>query len=269
MKAAVARLGQDSKLGSVFRTKKKKSVAILGSGLFALFLAGELEKKAYPVTVFCEQEDLRSFLRCETAFLDEEAFSLELKRLRGKDIQFVFSCALDRPFLEQQRSAFDVLCASESTSKRLLPEAVFVPELMFCEEESLVSGPARGVMEAAFGAKRAALTVDRLAQNLDPRNTRGQEGAVESRLYTDLSEAEALRRIPKAGAVYTREEAAAEAGRCIQCRCEECLKSCAYLQHYKKHPGLLAREIYNNTQIIMGDHQLNKPMNACSLCGQA
>ena len=46
------------------------------------------------------------------------------------------------------------------------------------------------------------------------------------------------------------------------------MKSCAYLKHYKKHPGLLSKEIYNNTQIIMGDHQLNKPMNACSLCGQ-
>ena len=46
------------------------------------------------------------------------------------------------------------------------------------------------------------------------------------------------------------------------------MKSCAYLKHYKKHPGLLSKEIYNNTQIIMGDHQLNKPMNACALCGQ-
>lgn len=46
------------------------------------------------------------------------------------------------------------------------------------------------------------------------------------------------------------------------------MKSCVYLSEYKKHPGLLAREIYNNTQIIMGDHQMNKPMNSCSLCGQ-
>ena len=50
---AVARFGQMQKLGSVFRTRKKKSVAIFGSGLFALFLAGEIEKKAYPLTVFC------------------------------------------------------------------------------------------------------------------------------------------------------------------------------------------------------------------------
>ena len=59
-----------------------------------------------------------------------------------------------------------------------------------------------------------------------------------------------------------------EAKRCIQCHCDECMKSCVYLREYKKHPGLLAREIYNNTQIIMGDHQMNKPMNSCSLCGQ-
>ncbi|MBR5668128.1 MAG: hypothetical protein IKX15_00790, partial [Spirochaetales bacterium] len=59
---AIARFGQQSKLGGIFRTKKKKTVAILGSGLFPLFLAGELEKKAYPITVFCEQEDLPSFL---------------------------------------------------------------------------------------------------------------------------------------------------------------------------------------------------------------
>ena len=64
------------------------------------------------------------------------------------------------------------------------------------------------------------------------------------------------------------EEAVEEAKRCIQCHCDECIKSCVYLSEYKKHPGLLAREIYNNTQIIMGDHPMNKPMNACALCGQ-
>ena len=139
---------------------------------------------------------------------------------------------------------------------------------MLCEEEKLVTGFGEGVMAAAFGAKKAALTVDRLAQNLDPRNMRGNEGAVESRLCTDLAEAADLRRVEPAGAAYTAEEAAKEAKRCIQCHCEECMKSCAYLKHYKKYPGLLSKEIYNNTQIIMGDHQLNKPMNACTLCGQ-
>ena len=265
---AVARFGEQSRLGGVFRTSKRQKIAVFGSGLFALLLAGELEKKAYPVTVFCEEPDEESYLRTAAPFLDGDCFALELKRLRGKEIRFVCGCRLDAAFYDQQKPAFDVLCASDEVRSKLFPESVPIQELMICEDERLVSGPTEGVLDAAFGAKKAALTVDRLAQKLDPRNTRGQEGAAESRLYTDLSEARELRRVPVPAGGYSKEQAMEEAGRCIQCHCEECLKSCAYLKHYKKHPGLLAREIYNNTQIIMGDHQLNKPMNACSLCGQ-
>ena len=268
VEAAVARFGQVSKLGSIFRTKKKKTVAVLGSGLFPLFLAGELEKKAYPTTVFCEQADAEGFLRGAAPFLDDEAFALELKRLKGKDISFAFGCEITGALLEEKRADFDVICASEAAAQRLFPDAEPDAALMIIESENLVTGPGEGVMAAAFGAKKAALTVDRLAQNLDPRNMRGNEGAVESRLYTDLAEAEALCRVKKQGSGYTASEAAEEAKRCIQCHCEECMKSCAYLLHYKKYPGLLAKEIYNNTQIIMGDHQLIKPMNARTLCGQ-
>ena len=265
---AVARFGEQSRLGGVFRTSKRQKAAVFGSGLFALLLAGELEKKAYPVTVFCEEADPEAYLRRAAPFLDETAFALELKRLKGKEIRFVCGCRLDAAFYEQQKPAFDVLCASDEVRAKLFPESEPIPELMICEDVRLVSGPTEGVLGAAFGAKKAALTVDRLAQKLDPRNTRGREGATESTLYTDLSEAKALRRVAVPEGGYSKEQAMEEAGRCILCHCEECLKSCAYLKHYKKHPGLLAREIYNNTQIIMGDHQLNKPMNACSLCGQ-
>ena len=268
IEAVVSRCGKQSRLGSIFRTKKKKTAAILGSGLFPLFLAGELEKKAYPVTVFCEQENPEDFLRCAAGFLDDEAFRLELGRLKGKDIQFSFGCRIDAAFLEEKRRSFDMVCVSESILDALLPGSTVIPELMYCEEEKLIACRGEGVMAAAVGAKKAALTADRLAQNLDPRSMRGTEDPFESRLYTDLDEAKALTRVPKSGDRYTEAEAAEEARRCIQCHCEECMKSCAYLEHYKKYPGLLAREIYNNTQIIMGDHQLNKPMNACTLCGQ-
>ena len=268
VEAAVARFGEQTRSGGVFRMKKRKTVAVLGADLFTLLLAGELEKKAYPITVFCPQGDPESYLRACAPFLGDAAFALELKRLKGKDIQFEFNCRPDAAFYEEKKALFDVLCASKELTDELFPGAVIVPELMFCEEHGLVCGVCEGVLDTAFGAKKAALTVDRLAQKLDPRNMRGQEGACESRLYTDLSEAKALRRVEGGEDGYTKEQATEEAARCIQCHCEECLKSCAYLRHYKKHPGLLSREIYNNTQIIMGDHPLNKAMNACALCGQ-
>ena len=265
---AVARLGEASRLGGVFRSKKRKTVAVLGADLFTLFLAGELEKKAYPITVFCAEADHGAYLRACAPHMSDAAFALELKRLKSKDIQFEFDRRADAALYKEIKERFDVRCASGAVTRALFPSASVIPELMVFEEETLVCGECEGVLDAAFGAKKAALTVDRLAQNLDPRNMRGQEGACESTLYTDLSVAKTLRRVAADGEGYTKEQAVAEASRCIQCRCEECLKSCAYLKHYKKHPGLLSREIYNNTQIIMGDHPLNKAMNACALCGQ-
>ena len=68
IEAAVSRCGKQSRLGSIFRTKKKKTAAILGSGLFPLFLAGELEKKAYPVTVSASRRTRRTSCAVPPAF---------------------------------------------------------------------------------------------------------------------------------------------------------------------------------------------------------
>lgn len=266
---AVAKYGERPRSGGVFRMKKKKSVALLGSGLFALFLAGELEKKVYPLTVFCEEPDMEAYLQSAAPFLDADAFEDELKRLSSKEITFRFGCALTKELLEEKRAEFDVICASAYAAVQIFPDAACDERLMLYEAQTLImGGDDRDVLDAAFGAKKAALTVDRLAQRLPPDSARGDEGAAETRLYASLDDLGALRRVDCGAEGYTVAQAAEEAGRCIQCHCDECMKSCAYLKHYKKNPGLLAREIYNNTQIIMGDHPLNKPMNACALCGQ-
>lgn len=265
---AIARFSTRGKGGSVFRMKKKKTVAIFGSDLFCLFLSGELEKKAYPVTVFCQEADLEQFLAAETDFLSREDFAAQLADLQGMDLQFEFGCNIDKAFFEQQREKFDVLCMSEGLALKCFPEAVCNPALMVFDKEKFVMGMKGGVLESAYAAKRAALSVDRLAQKLDPANTRGDEGAIETRLYTSTEGVVNTARTPLGADGYSREAAMEEAARCIQCHCDECKKGCAFLQHYKKYPALLGREIFNNTQIIMGDHQLNKPMNSCSLCGQ-
>lgn len=268
LEQAVARYGVRNSKKSLFRMKKKKTAAIFGSGLFCLFLAGELEKKGYPLTVFCREPDLEGFLRAEVDFLDEAGFSAELEKLRSLDITFRFGCRMDGAFFADKRKDFDLVCASRQAAQQIFPQAVCDEALMVYRPEQLVMGLSGNVLECAFAAKRAALSVDRMAQNLDPANTRGQEGAVETRLYASTHTLGRLKRTPLEAGGYTREQAVQEAGRCIQCSCDECRKSCAFLEHYKKSPGLLGREIFNNTQIIMGDHQLNKPMNSCALCGQ-
>jgi Fe-S oxidoreductase len=91
-----------------------------------------------------------------------------------------------------------------------------------------------------------------------------------TRLFTSIAGIEQEPRvIPRdAEAGFTDEEARAEAGRCIQCECMECVKVCLYLERYEGYPKKYARQIFNNEQVIFGAaHTKNQFVNSCSTCG--
>ena len=270
LEQAAAAYGESPKGRGLLRFKKKKTAAILGSGLFPAFLAGELAKKAYPLTVFCAEPDAEAFLAAGAEFLDGDAVRKDAGTLKAMDIEFRFRTGMTAGLLDQVRAAYDIVCVSPEFLAEALPGAAVEEATMLCRELNVISAPAgaAGVLDSAFGAKKAALTVDRLAQNLDPMNSRGDEGPCETALITNMAGAPSTARVPGAERGYTRQEAVREAGRCIRCSCTECIKGCVYLQHYHKYPKLLTREIYNNVGIIMGDHMMNRPINSCALCGQ-
>ncbi len=250
LEAAAVSYGEPGKKRGLLR-KKTKKCAIFGADLFTLFLAGELCRKMYPVTLY-------------TAYPDREAMvAALLPGIPGAEADLN---RLDIRF--QWGSDFgpdgDIRCATLEAAKALHPDLQVDEAVLVDRTNRMVTSEYSGVLDAAFRAKKAALSVDRLAQSLDPANTRGEEGAVETKLYTSLEGVKSSNRVP----ITDRETAMAEAQRCIQCRCDECIKGCAYLQHYHKFPRVLTREIYNNVSIIMGDHMMNKPINACALCGQ-
>ena len=257
LESAAVQYGEPAKKRGLLR-KKTKKCAVFGLDLFTLFLAGELAKKMYPVAVYAQFPDRETML----AALAPEAAGADgdLSRL---DIKFEWHADPVSAYAETA-SKYDLVCASYEAADRLYPGLEVDEAVMVCRERKLITGKTEGVLGAAFGAKKAALSADRMAQNLDPANTRGEEGRVETRLYTSLEGVIPSSRVP----IVDKESAVAEAGRCIQCKCDECIKGCAYLQHYNKFPRILTREIYNNVSIIMGDHMMNKPINACSLCGQ-
>ena len=254
LEAAVASFGEPPRK-KAFMRKKTKKAAVFGVDLFSLFLAGELAKKMYPVTVYCQHPDREALLEGLPLGAAED-----LKRL---DIQFEWNADPAIAYAEAAMK-YDLVCASYEAANAICPGLEVDEAVMVCREHSLITGKTEGVLGAAFGAKKAALSADRMVQNLDPANTRGEEGSVKTKLYTNTDGVESSKRVP----CVDKESAMAEANRCIQCHCDECIKGCAYLQHYNKFPRMLTREIYNNVSIIMGDHMMNKPINACSLCGQ-
>ena len=262
LEAAALCYGERAKKKGLLRKKAKKA-AIFGADLFSVFLAGELAKKMYPVTVYCTQSDAADLIAECIPELPAAAKKATVGDLKKADIKFEFSTDPVSVYAETVEK-YDLIGASYSVAQQLYPDLTVDETVMVYREQKLLTGKTEGVLDAAFAAKKAALSADRLAQNLDPSNTRGEEGAVDTKLYTNTDGVQPSFRIP----CVDKESAIAEASRCIQCHCDECIKGCAYLQHYKKYPRILTREIYNNVSIIMGDHMMNRPINACSLCGQ-
>ena len=262
LEAAALCYGERAKKKGLLRKKAKKA-AIFGADLFSVFLAGELAKKMYPVTVYCRQSDAADLIAECIPELPAAAKKATEGDLKKADIKFEFSTDPVSVYAETVEK-YDLIGASYSVAQQLYPDLTVDETVMVYREQKLLTGKTEGVLDAAYAAKKAALSADRLAQNLDPSNTRGEEGAVDTKLYTNTDGVQPSFRIT----CVDKESVIAEASRCIQCHCDECIKGCAYLQHYKKYPRILTREIYNNVSIIMGDHMMNKPINACSLCGQ-
>ncbi len=262
LESAAVTWGTKAKGRSLLR-KKPTKIGIFGADLMTVFLAGELAKKRYTVSLFCAQsgpEDLMARCIPDQAEAVRQAAA---RTLAAMDLELCWNTDPAEEY-RQRGAEFRIRAAAFSVARTLYPQIAPDPAVMVSRDHGLITGPAQGVLDAAFAAKKAALSADRMAQNLDPANTRGQEGSLETRLYTSLEGVAPSRRIP----ITDQESAIAEARRCIQCHCDECVKGCAYLQHYQKFPRILTREIYNNVSIIMGDHMMNKPINACALCGQ-
>ncbi|MEJ2578976.1 MAG: (Fe-S)-binding protein, partial [Kineosporiaceae bacterium] len=106
-------------------------------------------------------------------------------------------------------------------------------------------------------------------QGVSVTASREVPGPQVSCLFTDIggvAEAPAVAPAdPVAG--YPEDRARAEAARCLQCSCLECVNACSYLEHYGSYPKLYARKVLHNLYMVKGAHTANRMINSCSLCG--
>ncbi|MDO4566474.1 MAG: 4Fe-4S dicluster domain-containing protein, partial [Oscillospiraceae bacterium] len=269
LERAALRFGSPKTGRGMLKFKKKKTAAVFGADLFSLVLAAELERKSYPVSFFVEEAEAAEIIARCAPFLNAEEAEEELERLLKLDINIEYSSKLTPEFFEERRASFDLLALSFDFKERLNPLESPDKTTLLCPSSGALSssGAEQSVLQALFDARRAGVSADRIAQGLPAEGLRGEEGAVETRLYTNLEGVAPSKRAEE-GAGYSEKAALEEAVRCIQCKCDECIKSCVYLQKHDKSPRVLTREIYNNVDIIMGDHMMNRAINTCSLCSQ-
>lgn len=259
-------LGQ-VKAKRVFLPKRKERAAVVGGGITGLTAAMELGKKGYQVTVYEREETLwgslgqdgqaREVLERETKKLSQYSISFR----KGEEIADPASLCREYDAVAVAWGVKDQPLAVNRDSFQIEGTAMFAGGGAIEEKAgSCVDGMAQG--------KRLAVSVDRFLKKVSMNAGREKEGIFETTLHVRWEEEEKKDSALKEDAVLTREEAMAEAGRCLDCKCTECTDACAFMRHYKSYPKKYLREIYNNLSIAMGTRHANKMINSCTLCGQ-
>lgn len=248
--------------GALMRYQKKQTMAVFGDDLFALVSAAVLAAKRYPVQLFTSAADAGTLIREAAPFLVDDLLAAAVQELKRTEIRVEYASVLSAEAVREAAQAHTCVIASAGFG---LPEPDAVT---LVSEDNILTSSAADVLSAFYDARRAGVSADRLAQRMAPDKRRGQEGPVETHLYTNMDGVAPSCAVAELDGGYEAVQARAEAARCIQCHCDECVRGCAWLRHEGTPPKKLAREIVNNAGIIMGDHMMNRAMNSCALCGQ-
>ena len=257
--------------------KKDARVAVIGSGLSGLTAAFELSKKGYQVTLLEAEERLGGRLwQLPEAALPREVIQHETEIIRQTGVEvclnelvdgrYVTEHAFDAWFMDIGEHGLIPFDLSRDEQRRLK-----IDENTFQTSQANVFSARNwhSTILSLSEGKRAAISIDRFLQNVSLVASRVNEGAYDTRLVTNIAAVENQPAIPSSNILYetSPESAIAEAKRCLQCDCMECVKVCEYLKHYGSYPKKYIREIYNNLSIIMRTRTANKMINSCTLCG--
>ncbi|MBU4261614.1 MAG: 4Fe-4S dicluster domain-containing protein [Proteobacteria bacterium] len=258
---------------------KGGSVAVIGSGLSAMTAALDLARKGRNVVMMTGDEEVGGSLRgYAEEILPARVLSGAVETLDSYGVNIQFGCSLNKEFFDIVRQDSDAVffdrdCAGlaalsiDCTHPDPLTLAVG-NDGCFAGGGTTENG--FSIMKQVEDGRRASLSIERYLQKVSLTAQREREGSCQTRLHTVTIGIEPLKEVlpadPAAG--FTKQEAAREASRCIQCECKECVKQCAFLQEFTDYPKRVARKIYNNQAIVQGTRTANKMINSCMLCGQ-
>lgn len=254
-------------------------VAVIGSGLSAMTLALDLARKGRSTEILTEQTKLGGTLHTyNEKILPADAFVSAEDSLKYYGVTISCNCNVTPDFFHEARKKYDAVYIDRDGMDFLWASADFIdpdPVTLAVNYEGCFAGG--GIIDGVYSVikqvedgRRAALTIERYLQRVSLIAQREKEGPCTTRMYTVIAGIQSQQQVIAADPVggFTREEAVAEAGRCLQCECMECVKQCIFLQEFKDYPKRLVRKIYNNEAIVQGIRAANKMINSCSLCGQ-
>ena len=257
---------------------KNIAVAVVGSGLSSLTVAWDLVRKGYGVTIIEPTERIgTALLNRYQPMLSAEILSMETDLLAHlgvgvETLAEIGSAETCGRCLDAYAAVYVGLDAVSAKPWGIGSEAE--PDRnrfsgSTGREGLFAGGDHPSIVWQAAQGRWAATSMDRWLQSVSMTAGREKEGPFETRLFTDLQGVGPLPAVAMADESigFSDAEAMEEAGRCMQCQCLECVKVCAYLDHFGSYPKIYAREIYNNASLVLGERKANLMINSCSLCG--
>ena len=249
---------------------RKISIAIVGAGMSGLACALRLCNKKYDVTVFEKSERTGGSL---WGTLEPEVFLGDIER------QFQFE-------------EYDLRLNAEVTDIDKLLEsfaAVYIATGRGGESFGLANGEVDGVPFASRrrgvflgGALMGADAAEAIAQGLNAAvvienfiktdNMKSAEPTIPTRIKLAAGAIAPTEPVLPQDGLYTKDEAAREAKRCVKCRCDSCRRHCGLMTYFQKFPKRIEEEvhitIYPGTLDGNGTvaTRLLSTCNQCGLC---
>jgi len=218
---------------------KNKKIAIIGAGISGLACALRLSTKKYPVTVFEKSDRIGGHLY---DLLDPEIFL--------EDIKLQFKYEIYQLYTDTEITDIDVLDF----------DAIYIATGKNGNDfglskgsEGLYATSRQGVFIG--GSITGADTMKAIAHGLNVSNAIeaylkiGKMSFGEEISGTTRLKPEAIRKIPKDpiipadGCAYSKDEAIAEAKRCLKCCCDACVHYSPLMNYFQKFPRRITEEV--------------------------
>ncbi len=267
--------------------KKNSRVCVIGAGLSGMSCALDLARKGYPVTLYEKSGRLGGRLReIDSSVLPPEIIEGEVRWLEDEEVEISLNTEV-KSLEELGYDACFVAAGGEYGGfAGLIPKDESRPDYRITLE-SLQKGvfivPPAGEKKyspivAVLQGMQASRSIERYLKKTSLYFGRENELSTDTCLYTNVSRAEKKQAVVSADlrSGYTREEAAAEASRCLLCECLECDRQCLYLKAYGGYPKTYIRNyvtVYSAPAFPVAgmpgrvSKGAKHQSNSCSLCG--
>ena len=247
---------------------KPQPVAVIGGGPCGLAFALRLSAKGYPVTVFEKEKQLGG------SFLDRVEPELAAAEIARQSQASPYQTQLGREIhsLEELGEYQAILIATGASGPDFGCSRDGRPQIHAGNRPGVfLAGQLMGadLLSAIHHGALAAVDVEKYLKlgncNFQPELRRVSR--LPRPLPSQLSPQAAVEAAdPERG--YSKEEALAEAARCLKCDCDRCFAACEFMQHHRKYPTQLASAVEFGLRLdVVEPKTNNRLVNACSDCG--